>query len=110
MIWHKCHVPEPILACLPDIGTVVAHSIAQFFAQTEQQQMIDDLLANGVCPQPQVPTLPLTQYITAPRWLSRLPDFKISETKAAALWDLAGQKYRPSAYRCCPALRLAGLA
>ena len=85
------HVPEPILACLPDIGTVVAHSIAQFFAQTEQQQMIDDLLAVGVCPQPQAPTLPLTQYITAPRWLSRLPDFKISETKAAALWDLAGQ-------------------
>ena len=85
------HVPEPILACLPDIGTVVAHSIAQFFAQTEQQQMIDDLLAVGVCPQPQAPTLPLTQYITAPRWLSRLPDFKISETKATALWDLAGQ-------------------
>ena len=85
------HVPEPILACLPDIGTVVAHSIAQFFAQTEQQQMIDDLLVVGVCPQPQAPTLPLAQYITAPRWLSRLPDFKISETKAAALWDLAGQ-------------------
>lgn len=85
------HVPEPILACLPDIGTVVAHSIAQFFAQTEQQQMIDDLLAVGVSPQPQAPTLPLSQYITAPRWLSRLPDFKISETKAAALWDLAGQ-------------------
>ena len=88
---HVRHVPEPILACLPDIGTVVAHSIAQFFAQTEQQQMIDDLLAVGVSPQPQAPTLPLTQYITAPRWLSRLPDFKISETKAAALWDLAGQ-------------------
>ena len=85
------HVPEPILACLPDIGTVVAHSIAQFFAQTEQQQMIDDLLAVGVSPQPQAPTLPLSQYITAPRWLSRLPDFKISETKATALWDLAGQ-------------------
>ena len=85
------HVPEPILACLPDIGTVVAHSIAQFFAQTEQQQMINDLLAVGVCPQPQAPTLPLAQYITAPRWLSRLPDFKISETKAVALWDLAGQ-------------------
>ena len=85
------HVPEPILACLPDIGTVVAHSIAQFFAQAEQQQMIDNLLAVGVSPQPQAPTLPLSQYITAPRWLSRLPDFKISETKAAALWDLAGQ-------------------
>ncbi|MBZ5718179.1 NAD-dependent DNA ligase LigA, partial [Haemophilus influenzae] len=43
--------PEPVLACLPDIGTVVAHSIAHFFAQAEQQAMIDELLAAGVAPQ-----------------------------------------------------------
>ena len=85
------HAPEPLLACLPDIGTTVAHSIAQFFAQIEQQKMINDLLAVGVCPKKQTATLPIKQYITAPRWLSRLPDFKISESKATILWNLAGQ-------------------
>lgn len=83
--------PEPVLACLPDIGTVVARSIAHFFAQPEQQAMIDELLAVGVVPQNQAVTLPLSQYVTPAKWLSRLPGFKISETKAAALWDLAGK-------------------
>ncbi|PJO78495.1 NAD-dependent DNA ligase LigA [Neisseria brasiliensis] len=83
--------PEPVLACLPDIGSVVAHSIAHFFAQPEQQNMIDELLAVGVAPQTQAITLPLAQYVTPERWLNRLPGFKISEKKAAALWDLAGK-------------------
>ncbi|OSI24247.1 NAD-dependent DNA ligase LigA [Neisseria dumasiana] len=83
--------PEPVLACLPDIGAVVARSIAHFFAQPEQQAMIDELLAVGVVPQNQAVTLPLSQYVTPAKWLSRLPGFKISETKAAALWDLAGK-------------------
>ncbi|SAY50434.1 NAD-dependent DNA ligase LigA [Neisseria weaveri] len=83
--------PEPVLACLPDIGAVVARSIAHFFAQPEQQAMIDELLAVGVAPQNQAITLPLSQYVTPAKWLSRLPGFKISETKAAALWDLAGK-------------------
>ncbi|OSI15632.1 NAD-dependent DNA ligase LigA [Neisseria dumasiana] len=83
--------PEPVLACLPDIGAVVARSIAHFFAQPEQQAMIDELLAVGVVPQNQTVTLPLSQYVTPAKWLSRLPGFKISETKAAALWDLAGK-------------------
>lgn len=83
--------PEPVLACLPDIGTVVARSITHFFAQPEQQAMIDELLAVGVVPQNQTISLPLSQYVTPAKWLSRLPGFKISETKAAALWDLAGK-------------------
>lgn len=81
--------PEPILACLPDIGSVVAQSIAHFFAQSQQQAMIDELLAVGVQPKSHPPTLPLSQYILPERWLSRLPHFKISETKAAALWQQA---------------------
>ena len=85
------HAPEPVLACLPDIGSVVAHSIAHFFAQPEQQNMIDELLAVGVTPQTQAITLPLAQYVTPERWINRLPGFKISEKKAAALWDLAGK-------------------
>ncbi|QEY26250.1 NAD-dependent DNA ligase LigA [Neisseria zalophi] len=85
------HAPEPLLACLPDIGSVVARSIAHFFAQPEQQAMIDELLAVGVVPQAQKISLPLAQYAEPKKWINRLPEFKISETKAAALWDLAGQ-------------------
>lgn len=84
--------PEPVLACLPDIGTVVARSIAEFFADPKQQAMIDELLAVGVSPKAQAVSLPLAQYVTPAKWLSRLPDFKISETKAQALWELAGQQ------------------
>ncbi len=83
--------PEPVLACLPDIGGVVAHSIAHFFAQPEQQAMIDELLAVGVAPQEQKVSLPVAQYAQPAKWLARLPGFKISENKAAALWGLAGQ-------------------
>ena len=83
--------PEPVLACLPDIGSVVAHSIAHFFAQPEQQAMIDELLDAGVSPKEQPVSLPPAEYAQAAKWLSRLPGFKISETKAAALWELAGK-------------------
>lgn len=85
------HAPEPILACLPDIGTVVARSIAHFFAQKAQQAMIDELLAVGVAPQSQAVTIPPLRHAEPQRWIARLPDFKISETKALALWELAGQ-------------------
>ncbi|MDO4248359.1 MAG: NAD-dependent DNA ligase LigA [Neisseria sp.] len=83
--------PEPVLACLPDIGSVVAHSIAHFFSQAEQQAMIDELLAVGVAPKTQPVSLPPSEYAQAAKWIARLPGFKISESKAAALWDLAGQ-------------------
>ncbi|HGM2648850.1 TPA: NAD-dependent DNA ligase LigA [Neisseria gonorrhoeae] len=88
---HVRRAPEPVLACLPDIGTVVARSIAHFFAQAEQQAMIDELLAAGVAPQAQAVSLPAAQYAGPQRWITRLPGFKISENKAQALWELAGQ-------------------
>ena len=88
---HVRHAPEPILACLPDIGTVVARSIAHFFAQEAQQAMIDELLTVGVAPQSQAVTIPPLRHAEPQRWIARLPDFKISETKALALWELAGQ-------------------
>ena len=88
---HVRYAPEPILACLPDIGTVVARSIAHFFAQEAQQAMIDELLAVGVAPQSQAVTIPPLRHAEPQRWIARLPDFKISETKALALWELAGQ-------------------
>ena len=88
---HVRRAPEPILACLPDIGTVVARSIAHFFAQEAQQAMIDELLAVGVAPQSQAVTIPPLHHAEPQRWIARLPDFKISETKALVLWELAGQ-------------------
>ena len=88
---HVRRAPEPILACLPDIGTVVARSIAHFFAQDAQQAMIDELLAAGVAPQTQAVTIPPVRHAEPQRWIARLPGFKISENKAQALWELAGK-------------------
>ena len=88
---HVRRAPEPILACLPDIGTVVAHSIAHFFAQDAQQAMIDELLAAGVAPQTQAVTIPPARHAEPQRWIARLHGFKISENKAQTLWELAGK-------------------
>ena len=91
---HVRHAPEPILACLPDIGTVVARSIAHFFAQEAQQAMIDELLAVGVAPQSQAVTIPPLRHAEPQRWIARLPDFKISETKSAGLVGACRTKHR----------------
>ena len=83
------HAPEPILACLPDIGSVVAHAIAHYFRQPAQQKMLDDLLQH-VAPQATAPS-PQTRAHAAPeQWLQRLPNIKLSEKRAAELWQLAG--------------------
>ena len=81
--------PDPVLACLPDIGSVVAHSIAQFFRLPEQQKLLDDLL-QFVSPQTAARVNNVREYATPARWLARLPDYKISEKRAQELWDLAG--------------------
>ncbi|OAM31944.1 DNA ligase (NAD(+)) LigA [Eikenella sp. NML03-A-027] len=81
--------PEPILACLPDIGSVVAHAIAHYFRQPAQQKMLDDLLQH-VAPQAAAPS-PQTRTHAAPeQWLQRLPNIKLSEKRATELWQLAG--------------------
>ncbi|MDO5059055.1 MAG: NAD-dependent DNA ligase LigA [Neisseria sp.] len=85
--------PEPLLACLPDIGAVVARSVAHFFADAKQQEMLDDLLAAGVQPKTQPVTLLPARYMADGRWIARLPGFKISDNKAAALWELAGKTF-----------------
>ena len=82
--------PEALLACLPDIGAVVAAAIAAYFRQPEQKRLLDDLLAAGVEVQSQPPSVPLAQYATPERWLARLPGFKTSEKRAAELWALSG--------------------
>ena len=81
--------PEPILACLPDIGSVVAHAIAHYFRQPAQQKMLDDLLQH-VAPQAAAPSPQTRAHVAPEQWLQRLPDIKLSEKRAAELWQLAG--------------------
>ena len=81
--------PEPILACLPDIGSVVAHAIAHYFRQPAQQKMLDDLLQH-VAPQAAAPSPQTRAHIAPEQWLQRLPGIKLSEKRAAELWQLAG--------------------
>ena len=81
--------PEPILACLPDIGSVVAHAIAHYFRQPAQQKMLDDLLQH-VAPQAAAPSPQTRAHIAPEQWLQRLPNIKLSEKRAAELWQLAG--------------------
>ena len=81
--------PEPILACLPDIGSVVAHAIAHYFRQPAQQKMLDDLLQH-VAPQAAAPSPQTLAHAAPEQWLQRLPGIKLSEKRAAELWQLAG--------------------
>ena len=78
-------VPAPLLACLPDIGEVVAASIDQYFAQAYQQQQVDDLLAVGIAPQENPAHAQLLQVLATQNWLTHLPDIRISAKKAEAL-------------------------
>ena len=48
-------VPAALLRVLPDIGGIVAISIAEFFAEPKNQEAIDALLAAGVAPKGEHP-------------------------------------------------------
>ncbi|ULJ60508.1 NAD-dependent DNA ligase LigA [Wielerella bovis] len=81
--------PEPVLACLPDIGAVVAQSIAAYFRQPENNQQLD-LLLNFIAPQNAIVNTNVRELATPARWIARLPNIKISEKRAQEMWDLAG--------------------
>lgn len=84
---------EPLLACLPDIGQVVAHSVAYFFSQDDQTGQLQELLDAGVIAQPETRRLPLSKYFTPERILARLPNANLTETRAQKLWQLAGMEW-----------------
>ncbi|MBQ9600663.1 MAG: NAD-dependent DNA ligase LigA [Neisseriaceae bacterium] len=80
--------PEPVLACLPDIGQVMAHSIAQYFRQPEQLKLLDHLL-QFVSPQTQNVSIDIRQYVSMPNILTHLPNIKISDKRAQEISALA---------------------
>ncbi len=84
---------EPLLACLPDIGSVVAHSVAYFFSQEDQTSQLKELLAAGVQPQRETRRLPLQDYFIPERILARLPGANLTESRAQKLWQLAGMDW-----------------
>lgn len=84
---------EPLLACLPDIGQVVAHSVAYFFSQDDQTGQLQELLDVGVDPQPETRRMNLSDYFAPERVLARLPDAGLTETRAVKLWQLAGNEW-----------------
>lgn len=84
---------EPLLACLPDIGQVVAHSVAYFFSQDDQTGQLQELLDVGVDPQPETRRMKLSDYFAPERVLARLPDAGLTETRAVKLWQLAGNEW-----------------
>lgn len=84
---------EPLLACLPDIGSVVGHSVAYFFSQEDQTSQLKELLAAGVQPQPETRRLPLQDYFIPERILARLPGANLTESRAQKLWQLAGMDW-----------------
>lgn len=84
---------EPLLACLPDIGQVVAHSVAYFFSQDDQTGQLQELLDVGVDPQPETRRMNLSDYFAPERVLARLPDAGLTETRAVKLWQLVGNEW-----------------
>ncbi len=84
---------EPLLACLPDIGQVVAHSVAYFFSQDDQTSQLQELLDVGVDPQPETRRMNLSDYFAPERVLARLPNAGLTETRAVKLWQLAGNEW-----------------
>lgn len=78
--------PQPILAVLPDIGGVVAQSIADFFAEPRNETAIDALLAAGVRPGDEhPPRAELGEALAWARLYEMLGVPKLTETRAREL-------------------------
>jgi len=78
--------PQPILAVLPDIGGVVAQSIADFFAEPRNETAIDALLAAGVLPGDEhPPRAELGEALAWARLYEMLGVPRLTETRAREL-------------------------
>ncbi|MCG2584072.1 NAD-dependent DNA ligase LigA [Massilia sp. TS11] len=78
--------PVAVLRVLPDIGGVVAESIADFFAEERNQQAIDALLAAGVAPSGEhAPSPKLREKLDTVPLLAALNIPKLTEPRARQL-------------------------
>ncbi|WP_035852290.1 NAD-dependent DNA ligase LigA [Deefgea rivuli] len=80
------YAPAPLLRLLPDIGSTVATSLAEFLAEPHNQQVIDDFLALGVAPQGEhAPNPALREKLTLAALLAALEIPKLSAIRCNAL-------------------------
>ncbi|MDC7708122.1 NAD-dependent DNA ligase LigA [Vogesella indigofera] len=78
--------PRAVLAALPDIGGVVADAIAEFFAEAQNEQVIDALLAAGVAPVDEhAPKAQLRDKLAAANLYARLGVPRLTEVRAQQL-------------------------
>ncbi|MTV38444.1 NAD-dependent DNA ligase LigA [Duganella radicis] len=79
-------VPAALLRVLPDIGGVVADSIADFFAEPKNQEAIDALLAAGVAPQGEhPPSAKLREKLDPVKLMAALAIPKLTEPRSKQL-------------------------
>ncbi|WP_144374062.1 NAD-dependent DNA ligase LigA [Vogesella urethralis] len=83
---HIRQAPRAVLAALPDIGGVVADAIAEFFAEAQNEAVIDALLAAGVVPADEhAPRAQLHDKLTAANLYARLGVPRLTEVRAQQL-------------------------
>lgn len=84
--------PRAVLAALPDIGGVVAESIAEFFAEAQNEAVIDALLAAGVAPVDEhAPKAQLRDKLAAANLYARLNVPRLTEVRAQQLAAQQGE-------------------
>ncbi|OEZ97800.1 NAD-dependent DNA ligase LigA [Duganella phyllosphaerae] len=79
-------VPAALLRVLPDIGGIVAISIAEFFAEPKNQEAIDALLAAGVAPKGEhAPSAKLREKLEPVKLMAALGIPKLTEPRSKQL-------------------------
>ncbi|MYM87430.1 NAD-dependent DNA ligase LigA [Rugamonas sp. FT82W] len=79
-------VPAALLRVLPDIGGIVAESIADFFAEPKNQEAIDALLAAGVAPTGEhAPSAKLREKLDPVKLLAAMGIPKLTEPRSKQL-------------------------
>ncbi|MDC7712595.1 NAD-dependent DNA ligase LigA [Vogesella sp. LYT5W] len=92
--------PRAVLAALPDIGGVVADAIAEFFAEAQNERVIDALLAAGVAPADEhAPKAQLRDKLAAANLYARLNVPRLTEIRAQ---QLAAQQGEPARLAALP--------
>jgi len=83
---HIRQAPRAVLAALPDIGGVVADAIAEFFAEAQNETVIDALLTAGVVPADEhAPRAQLHDKLIAANLYARLGVPRLTEVRAQQL-------------------------